>query len=182
MKLIDKIVKLSKKPLSQKNRFMAKAAPIFVFFFFFPALFFIIPNFLLDKWLNLPKLFSPGARAFLGGAMILAGIFFLLWTLKAQKEIGKGTPMPLMATQKLVVQAPYSFTRNPLAFGIINFYLGISIALGSISSMGIILLFSILILAYIKNIEEKELAQRYGADYVAYKEITPFLIPRRSNK
>lgn len=114
--------------------------------------------------------------------MILLGVFFLLWTLKAQKEIGKGTPMPLMATQKLVIQAPYSFTRNPLAFGIINFYFGISIALGSISSMVIILIFSTLILLYIKNIEEKELEQRYGADYLAYKKITPFLIPKRSNK
>ncbi|OQX64449.1 MAG: hypothetical protein B5M51_03790 [Anaerolinea sp. 4484_236] len=80
------------------------------------------------------------------------------------------------------MQAPYSFTRNPLALGLINFYLGISIALGSISSLIIVLIFSAAILLYIKNIEEKELAQRYGADYVAYKKMTPFLIPRRSNK
>ena len=90
--------------------------------------------------------------------------------------------MPLKATKKLVVQKPYSFTRNPLAFGMINFYIGISIAIGSISSLVIVLIFSILILVYIKFIEEKELTQRYGADYIAYKEITPFLIPRRSNK
>ena len=121
-------------------------------------------------------------RIFFGGIIILIGVYFLLWTLKAQKEIGKGTPMPLMATQNLVIQAPYSFTRNPLAFGLINFYFGISVAIGSISSLIIILIFSILILAYIKFIEEKELAQRYGDDYLAYKEITPFLLPRRNNK
>ena len=146
MKLADKLVELSKTPLSPKNR--------------------------------LPKLSVP----ILGGMMIVLGIFFLLWTLKAQWEIGKGTPMPLQATQKLVIQAPYSFTRNPLALGLINFYLGISIALGSISSLIIVLIFSAAILLYIKNIEEKELAQRYGADYVAYKKVTPFLIPRRSKK
>ena len=178
MKLVDKLVTLSKNPLSPKNRFAAKGLPIFVFFIFFPTLFFILPNFVVDEWLNLPKLASP----IFGGMMILVGVFFLLWTLKAQKEIGKGTPMPLMATQKLVIQAPYSFTRNPLALGLINFYLGISIALGSISSLIIVLIFSAAILVYIKNIEEKELAQRYGADYVAYKKMTPFLIPRRSSK
>ena len=182
MKLADRLVELSKNPLSPKNRFMAKGLPVFVFFFLFPTLFFIIPKFVLDTWLNSPKLFSPILHIILGGTMILLGIFFLLWTLKAQKEIGKGTPMPLKATQKLVVQAPYSFTRNPLAFGMINFYVGISLAIGSISSLVIVIIFSILILAYIKSVEEKELAQRYGTDYVAYKEITPFLIPQRGSK
>ena len=122
------------------------------------------------------------SRIFFGGTIIFMGVYFLLWTLKAQKEIGKGTPMPLMATQKLVIQAPYSFTRNPLALGLINFYIGISIVLGSISSLMIVLIFSSLILVYIKFIEEKELAQRYGDDYLAYKESTPFLLPRRSSK
>ncbi len=178
MKLVDQLVSLSKNPLSPKNVFLAKGLPIFMFFIFFPTLFFILPNFVVDEWLNLPRLSFP----IFGGMMIALGIFFLLWTLKAQKEIGKGTPMPLMATQKLVIQAPYSFTRNPLALGLINFYLGISIALGSISSLIIVLIFSAAILLYIKNIEEKELAQRYGADYVAYKKVTPFLIPRRSKK
>ena len=182
MKLVDKLVRISKNPLSPKNDFLAKGLPTFVFFFLFPTLFFVIPNFVLDSWLNLPELFSTMTRIFFGGTMIFIGIFFLLWTLKAQKEIGKGTPMPLMATQKLVVQAPYSFTRNPLAFGLINFYIGISMVLGSISSLMIVLIFSSLILVYIKFIEEKELAQRYGADYMIYKKNTPFLIPRRSSK
>jgi len=178
MKLVDKLVELSKNPLSPKNRFMAKGLPIFVFFFFFPTLFFILPNFVVDDWLNLPKLSFP----VFGGMMIVLGVFFLLWTLKAQREIGKGTPMPLQATQKLIIQAPYSFTRNPLDLGLINFYLGISIVLGSVSSLIIVLIFSALVLAYIKNIEERELAQRYGIDYVAYKKVTPLLIPRRSSK
>lgn len=182
MKLVDKLVEASKNPLSPKNRFLARGLPVFIFFFLFPVLFFIIPNFVLDPWLNLPELFSSIWGILLGGILILQGIYFLLWTLKAQKEIGKGTPMPLMATQKLVIQAPYSFTRNPLAFGLINFYFGISIAIGSISSLVIILFFSTVILLYIKFIEEKELAQRYGEDYIAYKRITPFLLPRRSKK
>lgn len=182
MKLVDKLVEVSKYPLSPKNRFMAKALPIFVFFVFFPTLFFIIPNFVLDQWLNLPELFSTMTRILLGSIMIFVGVYFLRWALKAQKEIGKGTPMPLMATQKLIVQKPYSFTRNPLAFGLINFCFGISIAIGSLSSLAIVLAFSILILVYIKFVEEKELEQRYGAEYIAYKRGTPFLVPRRSNK
>lgn len=182
MKLVDRLVALSKNPLSPKSRFVAKAVPFFVFFLFFPALFFIFPNFVLDVWLNLPELFSPSTRFVLGTIMISLGVFFLLWTLKSQKEIGKGTPMPLMATQKLIIQAPYSFTRNPLALGLINFYFGISIAIGSISSLIIVFIFSLLILTYIRFIEEKELAQRYGDDYLVYKKSTPFLFPRGTRK
>ncbi len=182
MKLVDRLVDVSSKPISRKNHLLAKGLPIFVFFFFFPVLFFIIPDFVLDQWFRLPTLFTATTRLFFGSILIISGVWFLLWTIKAQREIGKGTPMPLMATQKLVIEKPYSFTRNPLAFGLINFYYGISFAIGSISSLVVISLFSIIILAYIKFIEEKELAQRYGDAYLAYKETTPFLFPRRSKR
>lgn len=182
MRLVDKLVDISSKPISRKNHLTAKALPIFVFFIFFPSLFFLIPKFLLDKWLHLSPFGVGTVRLGLGGSLIFLGVFFLLWTIKAQREIGKGTPMPLIATKKLVIEKPYSFTRNPLAFGLLNFYYGISIVIGSISSLAVVSLFSITILAYIKFIEEKELAKRYGDDYLAYKEITPFLLPRRNKK
>jgi protein-S-isoprenylcysteine O-methyltransferase Ste14 len=118
----------------------------------------------------------------IGGVMMALGVLFLVWTLKAQRDIGKGTPMPLMATQKLVVQKPYAWTRNPLAFGLLNLYFGISIFIGSLGSLLVVVIFSIIILSYIKFVEEKELEQRYGEDYVAYKQQMPFLIPRPNRK
>jgi protein-S-isoprenylcysteine O-methyltransferase Ste14 len=42
----------------------------------------------------------------------------------------------------------------------------------------IVLLFAGLLLIYIKRIEEKEMELRFGQDYLAYKQQTPFLIPR----
>ena len=86
--------------------------------------------------------------------------------------------MPLRATQKLVVEKPYSYCRNPLYFGLINFFLGISIMIGSISSLVMVFVFSVIIVSYIKLIEEQELEKRYGNDYLEYKEATPLLIPR----
>ncbi len=65
-----------------------------------------------------------------------------------------------------------------MSFGTILFYLGISILIGSISSIGIVFAFSILLIAYIKQIEERELEARFGEDYLVYKAETPFLIPR----
>ncbi len=166
MKLIDNLVEISKKPLSPENRFLAKVLPIFVFFFFFPALLFILPKFVFDKWLQLPTLFRFSTRIIPAGILIVFGLFFLIASTKAQREIGKGTPMPLKATQKLVVEKPYSYCRNPLYFGLISFFFGISIMIGSISSLVMVSIFSAIILFYIKFIEEKELEKRYGDEYI----------------
>jgi protein-S-isoprenylcysteine O-methyltransferase Ste14 len=43
----------------------------------------------------------------------------------------------------------------------------------------VVLLFgTLLLLLYVKGIEEKELPQRFGEEYLEYKRRTPFLIPR----
>jgi protein-S-isoprenylcysteine O-methyltransferase Ste14 len=34
------------------------------------------------------------------------------------------------------------------------------------------------LIAYLKLLEEPELADRYGAPYLAYKRATPFIVPR----
>jgi protein-S-isoprenylcysteine O-methyltransferase Ste14 len=177
MKLVDKLVAASKNPPSQKSRFVTRVLPVFVFFFFFPALLFIIPSFVLDGWLQLPTLLSFPIRIIPGGVLITLGLFFLVSSTKAQREIGKGTPMPLKATGKLVVEKPYSYCRNPLYFGLINFFFGISIMIGSISSLVMVFIFSVIIVSYIKLIEEQELVKRFGDEYVIYKQKTPLLIP-----
>lgn len=129
MKLADELAETSNYPTSFRRRFLAKALPVFVYTIFFPALLFIIPKFILDCKLGLPTFLTPVIRAALGGSLITLGIIFLFWSIRAQREIGKGTPMPLMATQKLVVQKPYLYCRNPIFFGLINLFFGISILL-----------------------------------------------------
>ena len=86
--------------------------------------------------------------------------------------------MPLMATQKLIVQPPYRYCRNPMALGGIGMYLGAAILFRSIGAMIVVLIFASLLLAYIKRVEEKEMEIRFGQEYLAYKQRTPFLIPR----
>ncbi len=86
--------------------------------------------------------------------------------------------MPLKATQILVVEKPYSYCLNPLYFGLISLFLGISITIGSLSSLAMVFIFSSVILSYTKLIEERELEKRFGIDYLEYKKATPLLIPR----
>ena len=177
MKFAEKLTETPNRPPSRGRRVLAKALPVFVYTIFFPALLFIIPKFILDRRLGLPTFLTPVIRAALGGSLITLGIIFLFWSIKAQREIGKGTPMPLMATQKLVVQKPYLYCRNPLFFGVINLFFGISILFDSISSLVVVMIFSMIILLYTKFVEEKELEKRFGDEYLSYKKGTPFFIP-----
>ena len=173
----DKLAETSSNQPSFRRRFLAKALPVFVYSCLFPALLFLIPKFYLDRWLGLPTFLTPVVRFILGGSFITLGSIFILWSIRAQKEIGKGTPMPLMATQKLVIQKPYSYSRNPMFFGVINLFIGISILFNSISSLVMVLLFSVTLLMFTKFFEEKELELRFGDEYLAYKKDTPFFIP-----
>jgi protein-S-isoprenylcysteine O-methyltransferase Ste14 len=116
---------------------------------------------------------------------MVVGWLFANWAVKVQFTIGKGTPIPLMATQKLVVKGPYIYCRNPMTLGTGFFYLGIAIWLGSLSAVGLSLVYPVGILIYIKLVEEKELEKRFGSEYLEYRKNKPFLIPqvpKRSQK
>ncbi len=64
-----------------------------------------------------------------------------------------------------------------MSLGIFLFYGGFGIWVGSISAILIVLIFAILLVAYIKVFEEKELEARFGNEYLEYKLNTPFLLP-----
>jgi len=177
MKIAAKLAETSNRSTSTRRRILAKALPAFMYTIFFPALLFVIPKLFLDSWFGFSTFLTPVARAVLGGSLITLGVIFLFWSIRAQKELGKGTPMLLMATQKLVVKKPYLYCRNPIFFGVINLFFGISILFNSISSLVMVLIFSVIILLYTRFIEEKELEIRFGDEYLAYKKGTPFIIP-----
>jgi protein-S-isoprenylcysteine O-methyltransferase Ste14 len=132
----------------------------------------------LDQRLLLPRYAYGLPNYLLGGIIAAIGFFFSMWSVQIQFTRGRGTPIPVIAAQKLVVGGPFEYCRNPMSFGIFLFYGGIGIWVGSISAIVIVLLFAILLVAYIKVFEEKELETRLGNEYSKYKRDTPFLIPR----
>jgi len=138
----------------------------------------IILSTAIDSWLQLPK-FDLGIFNLIGGIiLILTGAFPALWSIQTQIEIGRGTPVPMMPTQKLIVSGPFTYCRNPMSLGTILAYLGVGILIGSYSGLAIVVILSAALLLYIKFIEEVELEARFGNDYLEYKRRTPFILPR----
>jgi protein-S-isoprenylcysteine O-methyltransferase Ste14 len=130
-----------------------------------------------DEVAELPTFDFGGLNTAVGLIAVGVGSFLVIWSVWAQAVIGKGTPAPTAATQKLVITGPYAYIRNPMTLGAAVFYLGISFWHGSLAVFLLVLIVFAALLTYIYVHETRELAGRFGAEYLAYKEKTPFLFP-----
>lgn len=131
----------------------------------------------LDRKLRLPRFRAGRINRIAGASLGVAGLSFAWWSIGSQMTVGSGTPVPMMPTQRLVVQPPFTYCRNPMTLGTIIGGLGIGVWIGSFSAIAIVGTLETGLLAYIRFIEEKELEARFGQDYVDYKRTTPFLLP-----
>lgn len=173
----DKLLGQARHEYSPRQRFIALLFLAPIFLFLLPYLFIRLGT-RLDQWLQWQPILSLPFNLILGWLLIVLGCLFGVWSVYSQFTLGKGTPVPLMATQKLVVLPPYTYCRNPMALGAIVMYLGAAILFRSLGAVILVLFFAGLLLIYIKCIEEKEMEIRFGEEYLAYKRQTPFLIPR----
>jgi protein-S-isoprenylcysteine O-methyltransferase Ste14 len=132
----------------------------------------------VDRRLRLPYLGIGSVNRMLGGLLTVAGFSLGLWTVEVQLDRGRGTPLPLMPTQELLTDGPFRYCRNPMTLGAILAYLGMAVARGTTAGTILVVSLAASLLAYLKGLEEKELAERFGGAYLAYKGRTPFIIPR----
>ena len=117
-----------------------------------------------------------------GALLMISGGALAFWSVVAEVRIGRGTPVPMIPTRRLVVVPPFTYCRNPMVLGTATAYLGLSVSIGSVTAIMLVLVFAALLLLYVKVLEEKELEARFGPEYVDYKRTTPFLIPRPPKK
>lgn len=136
----------------------------------------------IDHWLHISRFDFGLINLVVGGAMALIGWLFAMWSIVDQLTRGRGTPLPVMATQTLLITGPFAYCRNPMSFGTILLYSGLAIWTGSWSAIGLVTAFAVVLITYLKYIEEKELEARFGQSYMEYKETTPFIIPSMLKK
>ena len=136
----------------------------------------------LDARLGL-DLLSPSPASVIVAAILLGiGLFFSQWSIITQFTHGRGTPLPMMPTQRLITTGPFQYCRNPMTLGTIVAYLGLAIAAATIVGLMLVTAFAGLLLIYLKRMEEGELAERFGDEYRAYRRGVPFIIPRRPRR
>lgn len=131
----------------------------------------------IDEWLGF-RLAAWPLNVALAAPLLGVGFTFMVWAAWAQWSVGKGTPVPVVPTQRLVVVGPYRYCRNPMLLGLTLYYIGISLLASSPACLAFTALVAVVSVAYIKLVEERELELRFGEEYLRYKERTPFVIPR----
>jgi len=168
--------KWAQEKYSDRQRYLAMLPLVLLFMVVLPATLVLLSN-VLDARLHLPRWRQGPLNTICAVSIGLAGWLLAIWSIHAQLTSGKGTPIPPIPTQKLLANGPFAYCRNPMTLGTILAFLGIAILLGSPSAVILVLVGTLLLLIYIKVIEEKELEMRFGAEYLKYKADTPFLIP-----
>ncbi len=145
-----------------------------IFLALLPLLFYWLSRW-LDRLLHWVDILPGGWHWVLGLILLVPGFGFAFWAVLAEVLIGGGTPVPVMPTQKLVVRPPFTYCRNPMGLGTTIALVGVGLLFNSPSFVGVSLIFGILLFLYYKFIEEKELVERFGEEYLAYRDKTPFL-------
>lgn len=112
------------------------------------------------------------------GVFGFLGLTLSLWTVYIQVKQGLGTPIPVMPPKKLLISGPYTFCRNPMVFGGLIYFLGICIFTESMDAFRPVIIAFIILLFWIKTLEEPQLEENFGQAYKEYKQQTPFMIPR----
>ena len=126
------------------------------------------------------NLVSPSNFLFYVAMFFLAlGLLLAIWSVRTfYNKGGDGTPGPWQPVSNLVISGPYRYVRNPMIIGVINLLLFESALFASIPMLLWAIVFFICNIVYFKNIEEKELIKRFGAEYEDYKNKVSMLFPK----
>ena len=125
--------------------------------------------------LPIPFFWSVGTGIFL----LVIGFPIMISTLRSLR-IHRAFGDELYRTKeesKLITTGPYTYTRNPLYLSATILFLGWSLVLMS-TYLLIVTVFFFLLFRFAAKWEEEELTERFGEEYLSYKERVPLFFPR----
>ena len=113
----------------------------------------------------------------------IIGIGFVAWSNLYLLFVGKGGPADVFGvhisprSRHLVTGGPYRYTRNPMAFGALSFYLALAVFFNSAICLVLVAVVSVGASVYLKTVEEKRLLRDFGDAYERYRKTVSVLFP-----
>jgi len=142
----------------------------------FTALF-VFGAIFVDRLMDLPRLLPEGARLPVSIPLIAVGVALAAWSAFHFLKV-KGTPVPFNPPPKVVKTGPYRHVRNPMLTGVFLFMFGLGFGVNSVSLVVFFTPLYVLINVWeLRKIEEPELMNRLGDEYIEYYRQTPMFIP-----
>jgi protein-S-isoprenylcysteine O-methyltransferase Ste14 len=140
---------------------------------FFWGFFLLIVPVLLQRvevWLGASSAaFGAGGVKWLGVGLFALASALGLWSGWSMAAAGRGTPLPINPAQRLVIAGPYRHVRNPMAASGVLQAIGVGLWLGSWLVVAYAIAGAVLWHTVVRPQEERELAERFGAEYEAYR-------------
>ncbi|MFX1436345.1 MAG: methyltransferase family protein, partial [Promethearchaeota archaeon] len=123
----------------------------------------ILVSLFLDSLFGFPEIIPFPVNIMVAVIFLVFGFFFAIWSNFEIYKTGKGSPVPLKGTHttELIIKGPYKYSRNPMVFGYILFWLGLGFLFNSIFLIiGFTVLITVLLIILVKLWEEKNMIER----------------------
>jgi protein-S-isoprenylcysteine O-methyltransferase Ste14 len=114
----------------------------------------------------------------LGSALLAVAIVVLIRNFIRFVVEGRGTPSPVLQTERLVVGGDYRFVRNPMYLAVIAAILGQAMIIGSFALVIYALAVWAMMASFVRWYEEPVLQNRYGEEYGRYRQGVRAWVPR----
>lgn len=121
---------------------------------------------------------EPLWQKLLAGALVVAGLTPLFESILRFIYVGRGTLMPTVATEHLVVSGLYRYVRNPMYVGVMAVLAGEAWFFGNRSLAIEAVVVCLGVNLFVRLYEEPTLARRYPEEYQRYKCHVPRWLPR----
>jgi protein-S-isoprenylcysteine O-methyltransferase Ste14 len=128
----------------------------------------VLGPWLITRWRVEDPFLGVTALRGVGVALIVLGLPCLVESIVRFVRIGRGTLVPVMPTEHLVVTGLYRYVRNPMYIGVLSLIVGQALLFGS----GATLLYSATVAAgfhlFVVLYEEPTMRRTYGDEYKTY--------------
>ena len=121
---------------------------------------------------------TSGAMLGLAVCLFALGVALYLRAVWDFAVLGKGTPAPIDAPKRLVVQGIYRYTRNPLYISMLTVIAGWAALFGTAVLVGYAAGLFVVYSLFVRLHEEPRLARVFGEEYAAYTQQVGRWLPR----
>ena len=178
MSLADNWAETIYRIATSKSRLKTVLTPLGIAFWLVLGVVLVLASLWLDRLLPVRLPLVTPLNVYLSLLPLLIGGVLCFWAVYSFFKV-RGTPFPGNPPPKLVTGGVYSRIRNPMLLGWFLIMFGLGILLNSIFLIFILTpLFVCLNVLYLRNVEEKEMAMKFGKEYLAYRENVPMFMPR----
>ena len=147
-----------------------------VFFFVAPGTNAVLVPWLITGW-ERPDV-GVGVLDVLGVATIVLGLAAAVACFSRFVTEGSGTPAPVAPTESLVVGGLYRHVRNPMYLAVGAMIAGQALLFRSTGVWIWLLVFMLVVWAFVRGYEEPALTEQFGPSYQRYREAVPGWWPR----